>query len=178
MKKWFRALIATLVVAGVAFYFEYRSAPPALAKEIQNILRAPDSVKASRTLGWLNAGNSTTAHQSTTSFYEKETNSVPVPPETAKRVQEIISSKTRQSEHSKCLYTPGLAMTFTRGTQEVDLFFCFECNAILMKRPGSPDIDDLGPMAKFQNELLGIFKKLFPGEPAFEKLQTQLGEVP
>ncbi|MDB6024324.1 MAG: hypothetical protein JWM68_547 [Verrucomicrobiales bacterium] len=171
MKKWIKGLVAAVIILGIGWYFERRPSPLDLPEEIRLILSAPDSVKASRTLGFM-ADSAADSPKALQAFYEKETNSVVVPRGAAERVAAIITLEDRKSAtRSKCIYRPGFVMTFIRsGEKSIDIFFCFECGGMVMKISGQTDPQDLGMMTTYQAELLAIFKKLFPEDPKIRAL--------
>jgi hypothetical protein len=171
MKRWIKALIAAVIVLGIAFYFENRRSPSSvMSEENQTILTAPDSVKAYSTVGFL-TNSPADSEKTLQAFYQKETNFVPVPQDAAERVVRIITVEDRTTDHyPSCIYTPGFVMTFIQGDKSIDIFFCFECGGIMMKKSGEPKIQDLGLTSKYGKELRDIFKKLFPSDPKVQKL--------
>ena len=170
MKKRWKALIVAIVVIAAAFYFEHRDTSLPLSAENKTILLAADNVNAARTVGFVkDEANSPSPRPE--AFYEKDTNSVPVPPAVAMRIVEILTSKERQSDmHPACIYTPGFVLTFIHEKKSIDVFFCFECGGIIMKAANDPIPREMGLILNAHTELLNIFKKLFPNDPAVQKL--------
>jgi len=169
MKKIWKGLVVALAVVVIALYLEHRDSSLLLSEENKTILTAPESVKAAHTVGFVEH-MAESDNPRMEAFYEKDTNSVPVPPEVADNIVKIITSKDRQSDvRPACIYTPGFVMTFSRKDKNVDLFFCFECGVIIMRSSSDATAKELGLISNADTELRAIFQKLFPKDAATAK---------
>jgi hypothetical protein len=127
------------------------------------IIAGPSSVKAWRTVGSMQPDSGSSAD-----YYKKFGQAVLVSTNLAKRLSKVLlaeKSYFRANGMNKaCAPAPGVVVTFSNGKDEVDVFFCFECNILVVQGMRS----DFDPS---RAKLLRIMKQIFPKDPQIQSLK-------
>ncbi len=140
-----------------------RAKNPNLDRESLKIIGSPDSVTAWRTEGLAKKIKPESAND-LEAFYRKYGKGLIVPPDLSRKFSELLTSASIENGlRSKCIYNPGFVVTFSRGDKSVDVFFCFECGGLVMRKAGEQKMADIGTlMNKPGQELFQMFEQLFP----------------
>jgi hypothetical protein len=91
--------------------------------------------------------------------------------------QLLLDEKTYFPFHQfkkNCIYQPGIVLTFSDGTREMDVFFCLECDEMIVE----PDPNKDGRSASINNEIdpshrefVRLMKQIFPDTPEIQSLK-------
>jgi hypothetical protein len=103
--------------------------------------------------------------------WKPSTGAVTVDAATTKQLGELLLDEKNYYRGSPkaCIPTPGVKMTFTRGSTAVTVLLCFECRMLMTRGGGAGDgIDDFDPMAP---ALVAIVRKLFPKDAGIQSLK-------
>jgi hypothetical protein len=127
------------------------------------IIAAPSSVKAWRTIGSMEPDTG-----SYSNYFQKFGQAVLVSTNLAKRLSKVLlaeKSYFRSDDIKKaCAPTPGVVLTFSNGKDEVNVFFCFECNILVVQGMRN----DFDPS---RAKLLRIMKQIFPKDAQIQSLK-------
>jgi hypothetical protein len=105
-------------------------------------------------------------------------------PALAKRLTDLVLNPYSYSlTHSACIFNPGVAFRFSKGTQTALIAICFHCNqlALIENDPHLPLTSIDGPLVRlrfiadidfYRPEFLEIVKAAFPNDPEIQKLET------
>jgi hypothetical protein len=142
------------------------------------IIAKPDSVRAWRSVGSLRDSG----HPE--DYYEKSGNGVAVSEKRAKELSKLLLRDDSYpplpvpggppSAEKNCSPLPGVIVTFFKGNQSVNLFFCFDCDILQVNidwknphRIPRPSITDFDPSA---SKLARVMKNIFPNDPQIQAL--------
>ncbi|HEY1786952.1 MAG TPA: hypothetical protein VGJ73_02295, partial [Verrucomicrobiae bacterium] len=136
------------------------------SENVETIANA-DSVRVWRTLGSLEMGRGKDRESTKTpdlgDFYLKSGKAKLVSANLASKLSELLLNKNygdRSLWSKNCMVLPGVIVSFSKGNQNVDAFFCFDCNIFLVKPVNqtgyrSNDFDAERPA------FLSVIKKIF-----------------
>lgn len=97
------------------------------------IISAPDSVKAWRTIGSLHTDKSLKGLSLQRAYYERSGDGVPVATNlSAVLGADLLDKGTYLNGMANCVAQPGVIISFSKGGQALDLYFCFECNILIV----------------------------------------------
>ena len=131
------------------------------------IISAPETVQAWRTVGFLRkAATDEPAPAEWADFYKKAGEPVTVERALAEELRtRLLDFKTYRYDlgSKNCPRpTPGFVLTFSQGRRSVDVFFCFECNDVVVRAAGGKET--FGDIDPSRNELLRLIKRIFPND--------------
>ncbi len=92
-----------------------------------------------------------------------------------------LLSKVLLNEHSYgggggklCAPAPVVVVTFSNGKKDVNIYFCFECDILVVTTDGKSASDRFhlsqGAFDPSRTKLLRIVKKIFPKDPQIQSL--------
>jgi hypothetical protein len=127
------------------------------------IIASPSTVKAWRTVGSMQPDSG-----SHPDYFQKFGQAVLVSTNLAKRLSKVLLAE-KSYFHSDglnkaCAPIPGIVVTFSNGKDEVDVFFCFECNILVVQGIRN----DFDPS---RAKLLRIMKQIFPKDLQIQSLK-------
>jgi len=131
------------------------------------IIAAPNSVKVWRTVGSLNS--------SPGDCFEKFGSAIVVSTNLAAQLSKVLLD-VHSYEHSdastpkQCLLQPGVVVTFSKGEHDLDVFFCFECDVLIVKSGTNEIGNDFSPS---RAEFVRIMKKIFQKDAQIQSLKEQ-----
>ena len=136
--------------------------------EAMAALGAPDSTQAWRTTAEF-AVKKGTETKGKLADYVILNGPVPVNEKISTAIAELVKKDIYEWNMAKgCEPIPGVAIEYTKGTDKLLIFFCFECDILLTylnsKRVGGEDFD------RIHRALANEVKKIFPNDPAIQKL--------
>ena len=130
------------------------------------IVAKPVSVKAWRTVG--------SVKSSPGDYFEKFGNPIIVSTNLAAHLSKVLlnesSFENSSSTPKQCLLEPGIVVTFSSGKHDLDVFFCFECNVLVVKSETKEIGNSFDPS---RVELVQIMKKIFPKDPQIQSLKER-----
>lgn len=80
----------------------------------------------------------------------------------------LLDTNTLSGGAKRCGPEPGVVVTFSQGTRSVDLFFCFECEILVVNNMNEQYDFDPGCPA-----ILKIMKKIFPKDREIQSLACE-----
>jgi hypothetical protein len=143
------------------------------------IVAKPVSVMAWRTVGSLELrsrsfGSFTPAH-----LYQKSGAGNLVSTNLASQLSNLLLDQTSYPHNDglwakNCLPEPAVVVTFSNGKKNVDIFFCFECNILIVKTNEKVMTDGLQTdFDPGHAKILAVIKKIFPKDQQIQSLQAK-----
>ena len=131
-------------------------------------LRAPDKVEAWRTTASF-AVKEGTETKGRLADYVILNGPVSVADEVSTEIAAILQRDIYEWNMAKgCEPTPGVAVRYSRGENQLLIFLCFECDILLVyfngKSVGGEDFD------RAHKALADLARKIFPNDPALKKI--------
>jgi hypothetical protein len=138
------------------------------------IMAAPSSVKAWRTAGSLQPDSASPGD-----YYQKFGEAVLVATNLAQRLSKVLLAEKSYYPRSDgvakaCHPDPGIVITFFNGKEDIDVFFCFECNILEAVRTAKGEKAMPGLRSDFdpsRAKLLRIMKQIFPKDLRIQSLK-------
>ena len=136
----------------------------------------PDSIKAWRTVGSLKSSESVTFAD----FYQKAGKATLVPTNVTEQLCKILLDERSylhlRGKEKSCTVLPGVILNFSSGKRDLDVFFCFDCN-ILIVRTGTDEkripIELNSDFDPRRPELVRMMKLIFPNDAQVQSLKEK-----
>jgi len=139
-----------------------------------SLIASPQTVTAWRTIG---SFTSITNSEDLLKHFNKSGAGVLVPPDLVMQLTNVLLDKRSYlNVADACIHVPDLVLTFSNGTNDLDLFFCLDCRVIMVKtgegEKGQPPLTMDSDLAKTaSSKLVHIMKKVFPKDDAIQSLK-------
>jgi len=132
--------------------------------ESASIIAESVSVKACRTVG--------SRTLSPPEYFEKARDSLNVSTNLARRLSQVLlnekSYEFSNSSTGSCVLQPIVAITYSDGKRDVDVYFCFDCTVLVVKSQTKEVGNRFGPS---RAELVQIIKEIFPDDSQIQSLK-------
>jgi hypothetical protein len=97
----------------------------------------------------------------------------PVPADLVPQLSRLFLQRSSYADfYTLCIFDPGVAFRFWKGSEAVDVLVCFHCSDLGFQVVGAPEA--LGSKLAFdpiRAELARLVRVARPGDPRFEKLE-------
>jgi len=149
------------------------------------IIAAPDSVKAWRTVGSLNHENARPED-----YYVKTGKGIMLSKSLSARIGKAVLEKDTYADPHEdpnelprpgkaCFPEPGVVLTFYKDNHFVDVYFCFQCNIMIVNSVWDPKKSPelTGGQVDFdfgRAKLLRIIKDVFPKDKEIQSLKNKV----
>ncbi len=134
------------------------------------IIANPISVKAWRTVGSLK----TKSLRRKDDYYLKSGEAILVSTDLAKQLSKVLLNEHSYGGGKLCAPAPVVVVTFSNGKKDVNIYFCFECDILVVTTDGKSASDRFhlsqGAFDPSRTKLLRIVKKIFPKDPQIQSL--------
>jgi hypothetical protein len=141
-----------------------------------SLVASPKTVTAWRTVGSFQPSES---YQDSLKHFTKSGTGILVPPDLVIQFTNILLNERSYISRSvvdQCIHEPDLVLTFSDGTRDLDLFFCMDCQIMLVKigdgekgqPPNTVDSDFTRIAAP---KLTHIIKQIFQKDDAIQRLK-------
>jgi len=173
------AVVCVIAAATIAAAFWLRSNEPKTPVEtmlggaqVVETIRGPDRVEAHRLKPYDFIASE---RESTLADFPVESGPVDVSREVHSKVSAaLLTHGSYGWEYAKsCIPRYGVRLTFIRGTNRVDILFCFECDILLVfnndRVSGGEDFDPARPV------FVKAIKQIFPQDKVIQKLKAKKG---